>query len=305
MNTVTSIRKAMRDICCTSSFCILHPAFCIALAALCAANATATSTSSYVQDGLIACWDGIENAGTGQHDASATVWKDIIAGYEVSLNNVTVEADRMTFAGTATSYGVLSAADTTSTFVAAKDGTLEIVYRSSSSAASQVFLQAPQSSGIACGIWNTSTMLNYSHETQLNKPAFTFTSGTATNCLSVRYTSSAPISAVANNSALATSTSASYWLCPSGETQAYIGARASRANYPVPDSSYCIRLYSRHLSDAEIAANYEVDQKRFVSPVKDESTLYVTSSPLGVGSPAPAYGFVAGLSAGETRDVSC
>ena len=31
----------------------------------------------YVQDGLIAMWDGIENAGWGKHDASATVWKDL------------------------------------------------------------------------------------------------------------------------------------------------------------------------------------------------------------------------------------
>ena len=32
----------------------------------------------YVQDGLIAMWDGIENAGWGVHDANATVWKDLI-----------------------------------------------------------------------------------------------------------------------------------------------------------------------------------------------------------------------------------
>ena len=34
----------------------------------------------YVQDGLIAMWDGIENAGWGVHDASATVWKDLVEG---------------------------------------------------------------------------------------------------------------------------------------------------------------------------------------------------------------------------------
>ena len=31
----------------------------------------------YVQDGLIAMWDGIENAGWGVNDPSATVWKDL------------------------------------------------------------------------------------------------------------------------------------------------------------------------------------------------------------------------------------
>lgn len=31
----------------------------------------------YVQDGLIAMWDGIENAAWGVHDPSATTWKDL------------------------------------------------------------------------------------------------------------------------------------------------------------------------------------------------------------------------------------
>ena len=34
----------------------------------------------YVQDGLIAMWDGIENAGWGVHDPNATVWTNLIEG---------------------------------------------------------------------------------------------------------------------------------------------------------------------------------------------------------------------------------
>ena len=41
--------------------------------------------SAYVQDGLIAQWDGIENAGAGQHDANATVWKDLKGTHDVPL----------------------------------------------------------------------------------------------------------------------------------------------------------------------------------------------------------------------------
>lgn len=43
-----------------------------------ALNALAFSTSSYVQNGLVACWDGIENAGAGVHLSDTTVWKDIV-----------------------------------------------------------------------------------------------------------------------------------------------------------------------------------------------------------------------------------
>lgn len=35
------------------------------------------TAKNYVQDGLVAMWDGIENAGLGRHDANATVWKDL------------------------------------------------------------------------------------------------------------------------------------------------------------------------------------------------------------------------------------
>lgn len=38
----------------------------------------------YVRDGLIAMWDGIENAGYGTHDPNATVWKDLSGnGYDL------------------------------------------------------------------------------------------------------------------------------------------------------------------------------------------------------------------------------
>ena len=43
------------------------------------------TSASYVQDGLIAQWDGIDNVGTGVHDPAATVWKDLAGSYDLSL----------------------------------------------------------------------------------------------------------------------------------------------------------------------------------------------------------------------------
>ena len=37
----------------------------------------ALTSQSYSQNGLIGQWDGIENAGVGQHDATASTWKDL------------------------------------------------------------------------------------------------------------------------------------------------------------------------------------------------------------------------------------
>ena len=40
----------------------------------------------YVQDGLVAMWDGIENAGWGVHDPSATVWKNLVGTEDMVFN---------------------------------------------------------------------------------------------------------------------------------------------------------------------------------------------------------------------------
>ena len=46
----------------------------VAVSAVCCAALTASAydSSSYVQNGLIAQWDGIDNQGTGTHDPNAT-----------------------------------------------------------------------------------------------------------------------------------------------------------------------------------------------------------------------------------------
>lgn len=46
----------------------------------------AYTASDYVQDGLVAMWDGIENAGWGVHDNNATVWKDLVGTQDMVLS---------------------------------------------------------------------------------------------------------------------------------------------------------------------------------------------------------------------------
>lgn len=49
------------------------------------AGSRGPTAKDYIQDGLVAMWDGIENAGWGTHDPSATVWKDLVNGVELQL----------------------------------------------------------------------------------------------------------------------------------------------------------------------------------------------------------------------------
>ena len=52
-----------------------------------AGTACAATSASYVQRGLIAQWDGIDNAGTGVHDPNATVWKDLKGNLDMTLTS--------------------------------------------------------------------------------------------------------------------------------------------------------------------------------------------------------------------------
>ncbi len=52
----------------------------VSVAACAVLGVNAASTADYVQDGLIANWDAIDNAGTGTHNPSATTWKNLVQG---------------------------------------------------------------------------------------------------------------------------------------------------------------------------------------------------------------------------------
>ena len=50
------------------------------------------SAKSYVQDGLVAMWDCLENVGFGQFDQSATTWVDLSGnGYDMSMTGYKVD----------------------------------------------------------------------------------------------------------------------------------------------------------------------------------------------------------------------
>ena len=51
-----------------------------------AKSASGPTARDYVQDGLVAMWDGIENAGWGVHDDGATVWKDVVGSYDMTIS---------------------------------------------------------------------------------------------------------------------------------------------------------------------------------------------------------------------------
>ena len=234
-------------------------AFGIGLFLVCA-HVDAADTSCYIQDGLVAHWDGIENAGAGvAHDPAATTWKDLVGGREFTLTaGVTVNDDRLTFPGNASSYGNLSEADTAATFGLATNGTVEIVYASSSaSTAHQILLQSSAASGIAFSIYNKTSLI----VCNVSAPTVTFTSGIATNCVSIRYAAAKSQSAFINGASAKMAGNNSW---SGANTETFLGKRATTST-PTPffGSIYAVRVYNRRLTNEEIAANHLVDALRF------------------------------------------
>ena len=242
----------------------LARAVAIVAAALAMSTVDAATTSDYVRDGLIACWDGVENAGAGIHDTAPAKWIDVVGNRPFSLNSVAVGADRMTFSGATTSYALLSKADTTNTFSVARDGTLEVVYAPATTSVPQFVLQSSTGSSsdksLAFVLWQASNIIVASGTSSKKSPYFSFTSGTATNSVAVRYSGGGSVSAVGNGEALTSPGTQYYGTDASGTT--VLGKRLSNA-LPFDGSIYCIRLYNRPLTDDEIAANQAIDAARF------------------------------------------
>lgn len=68
-----------------------------AAAGACAAAWGARLTSqSYVQDGLVAQFDAIENVGVGRHENAPAVWKDLKGGASIAVPSGAGWIDRAT-----------------------------------------------------------------------------------------------------------------------------------------------------------------------------------------------------------------
>ena len=215
----------------------------------------------YVQDGLVAMWDGIENAGWGVHDAAAT-WKDLSGnGYDLTVTapnawetngiravgEIVAKTSNM-IPSNLTVYGEICVD------ASRGNGTGAYFWNDTSSgiAGSQKFLCQDVGASvpficIGYKVQNFSPVLNVNGTFQVNW-------GNRACCY--------------NGSAISDTTGAYNPASYSGEM--LIGGRSK---YKGSYGFFCsnalfrsIRIYSRALTAAEIAANYAIDKERFNLP---------------------------------------
>lgn len=218
------------------------------------------TAKSYVQDGLVAMWDGIENAGWGIHDSNATMWKDLVGNNDLTL----VQSSSLYFADTYlyASNEQYAEGDISKIPANLNNVTLEACWNRVTG-----FVDAEDSNnsyGQACldvhqgELWYKCSLTNGGW---MNTPPIGIKRGVSfTQSMVCQYGGSADtIFSFVNGTQISNTT---LYIANPQINQTRIGSA-----YQGPTSRhYCVRVYSRALTAEEIAANYAVDKVRFNLP---------------------------------------
>ena len=209
-------------------------------------------TADYVQDGLIAQWDGIENVGQGlQHDSAAAVWKDLVGTRDLPL-----VAGRGSFTSNALyCAGGSYAAGPTNELTGFQ--TIEVVCGRTTSGNGILFDGGLNSVCFTVNAGDTFFMGNGRFYRFFRSPTtLAWRSG-------ARYTADG----VAARHTLTTDS----W--SNNDRQLAVGARITGpAVYPYKGEVHAIRVYDRALTDAELAHNFLLDSIRFFGRERPKRT---------------------------------
>lgn len=212
----------------------------------------------YIQDGLVAMWDGIENAGWGIHDPNATVWKDLSGnGYDIPLtSNAIVDGNamRMKTAGI-TDYGLGRVQITGGK----SQWFLESCLKYKSTSGSKTILcVGPITSANSTPCLVVKNNMYFEWNYYYNKTIAVFTEGrvlTVSANTREGYVNAEPISGNSQDTWGFTQD----WVCIAGDSR--------NQGYALGGSSiHNVRIYSRALTAEEIQHNYNIDKRRFNLP---------------------------------------
>ena len=247
------------------------------------AGGSMPTAKDYVQDGLVAMWDGIENAGWGVHDPNATTWKDLtgngydgesayISRYTWTTNSLMRKAESVTLnhgyafdVSLAKSQQLYSAITTSSTIeiVASPTDGVSPLYNW----AHQVFyISGRNKSNAILGMYLQDTSLGFATKAPNAARAINQIISPA---LSVEDLGYASISMVTDSTlgvcTLRLNNGHTTTLYPTFEDRT---ENTYSINIPNVGNgkTHCIRIYSRPLTEAEVAANCAIDKTRFNLP---------------------------------------
>ena len=231
---------------------------------------------SYVQKGLVACWDGIDNAGTGEHDATVRTWKDLAGnGYDGTLgSNVTWaengwqnEADEKPVALGMALSGVTATRDFTVEFAVtpSRAPCREVLFGQFNWDDGSINLERRANGKLRCFFNNA--------EVDFDSAAVLVQNETA----SFTVTATPGRQAAWKNGVLATAQTAKTITALFGSKPTYIGAEQTgddgRKSFNFHGTYHACRVYDHALTDAEIAVNNAVDAIRYRGATAGDFTL--------------------------------
>ena len=238
------------------------------------------TAKDYVQDGLIAMWDGIENAGFGVHDASATMWKDLCGSNDLSNPHASAwDSDGYVFDATYSFYSTTANINP----LISNAWTAECIYRIDAAMNNYQCVFGSRMSGVygiyglnmwgmyQCGSGNNSSN-NDAFDTSKTAQLIPLTVKDSVHSMTLGFSGGNSYFLGDSGVIVATSTSsrtpgaALGYMIGRGwcqNTSSLANADGSRV---FKGKVFTHRIYSRALTAAEIAANYAVDKARFNLP---------------------------------------
>lgn len=219
-----------------------------------------TPAMQYIQDGLLAMWDGEENAGFGKHDAAATQWVDCVSHIPLTLDQyVTVTENAMSNDVTRTKAAFVTELDTalsnaltneldeftieicedattTQSFYVWENPWIELYNARSASASNGYFLQSVYSRTLGTGLFGGRSIASF-----FDKHSFSLVVNKTNGTLAI----------YKNGTLLSDGALGTY------------GTDCDPLRFGITNTMHNIRIYNRALSADEVAANYAINLERF------------------------------------------
>jgi len=218
------------------------------------------TAKSYVQDGLVAMWDGIENAGWGVHDNNASGWTELVGGRDLTTSSGTWEWGDDCWKVITLARGSLGRSGVN--FGSIRN-TCEACFMLSST---------KNSSPLLIGFGGSQRMLNLKNNNLFARPTYSSKYISFADCLDIPvslscdYLESDDVDRISINGVARTLNVASpSWVLLNLNQLGRTTLTGTESTYAI-QSHYCVRIYNRVLNAAEVAANYAVDKARFNLP---------------------------------------
>lgn len=212
------------------------------------------SGNPYITDGLIAMWDGEWNVGIGEHDSTTTVWIDLSGnGNDLEVNNVYCHWENNCLRSDIVRRNILFARSDK----AFSYETCEFVMERMEFPGLVSFSGMGDYKMFEYDVSYVQFISPYTETVE----GVVFPSKASCQCI---YNGGSSVSAWINGLPMSRGTAMSNWTYATYKQNFGIGGGSSYQQYQMTGRIFAVRLYSRKLSEGELAHNLELDMARFI-----------------------------------------